>query len=195
MDARKGETFFHPNPRHTSFNLPSNEKNKTLRRQQRARKGGDIFSQKTKFPRIASLTNKSYIETTLLQNIPPGNDSLGRGETFFKNYPNERRLGQQQITSRRKSPATNQRRRYSKGANLHKDPSGRKKNKGRGRRFSPRAPRQSYHRTSNDAQNTAPRRVHITKHLEGCTKHTTSKDAHNKAPRRMHKTQHLEGCT
>ena len=45
--------------------------------------------------------------------------------------------------------------------------------------------------------------MHITRHLEGCTKHITSKDAHNKAPRRMHTPkhpevythiQHLEGC-
>ena len=45
--------------------------------------------------------------------------------------------------------------------------------------------------------------MHITRHLEGCTKHSTSKDAHNKAPRRMHTPkhpevythiQHLEGC-
>ena len=56
-----GRRFFHPNHRHTSFNLPSNEKNKTLRRQQRTRKGGDVFSQNTKFPRVASLANKSSI--------------------------------------------------------------------------------------------------------------------------------------
>ena len=35
--------------------------------------------------------------------------------------------------------------------------------------------------------------MHITRHLERCTKHSTSKDAHNKAPRRMHKTQKPEG--
>jgi len=46
-----------------------------------------------------------------------------------------------------------------------------------GRRFSPRS-------TTTD----------LTKHLEGCTKHSTSKDAQNIAPRRMHITKHLEGC-
>ena len=57
--------------------------------------------------------------------------------------------------------------------------------------------------TSKDAQNRAPRRMHTTRQLGGCTKHSTSKYAHNKAPRRMHTSkhpevythiQHLEGC-
>ena len=40
-----------------------------------------------------------------------------------------------------------------------------------------------------------PRRIHITRHLEGCTKHSTPKDAFKESFPRMHQKQHLEGCT
>ena len=111
--------------------------------------------------------------------MPPGNNSLGRGRRFFKNHPNERRLGQQQITSKKV---------------LRQE-----KTKAGGRRFSPSPttvllckPRVQIcltHQTTRHLEGctkTAPRRMHITRHLEGCTK---------TAPRRMHITRHLEGCT
>ena len=90
MDARKGDGtfFFHKNLWHPSFDLPKTKKNKDPRGQQRERKGGDVFSPKIKFPRIASSANKSYIETSnTLAKIPPGNDSLGRGGDVFQEPP------------------------------------------------------------------------------------------------------------
>ena len=44
-----------------------------------------------------------------------------------------------------------------------------------------------------DAHIRASRKMR-TKHLEGCNQQSISKDAHTKASRRMHTSKHLEGC-
>ena len=53
---------------------------------------------------------------------------------------------------------------------------------------------QLYQSISKDAHIKASRRMHTSKHLEGCTYQNTPKDA-NKASRMMHRSKHLEGCT
>ena len=84
MPERGMGRFFPQEPSAPIIWFTQNQRNKDPRGQQRERKGGDIFSPKKKFPRIASSANKSYIETT---NTPAKNTSgqrlIRKGETFF----------------------------------------------------------------------------------------------------------------
>ena len=50
------------------------------------KKGGDIFPQNTKFPRVASISKQITYPGSTKKGTPffIGADSLGRGETFFK---------------------------------------------------------------------------------------------------------------
>jgi hypothetical protein len=84
MDARKGETFFfHKNLRHPPFDLSKTKRTKTLEDNSAKERGEMIFFHQ----------KQSFRALPRRQKITPANDSLGRGETFFKNYPNERRPG------------------------------------------------------------------------------------------------------
>ena len=126
MDTRKGEDVFSTLTLGTNHSIyPAMKRTKPFEGNSAKERGETFFHQKQSFRALPRRqTNLISKQQTLQQKIPPGNDSLGRGETFFKNHPNERRLGQQQITSKKI---------------LRQE-----KTKAGGRRFSPRAPRQYY---------------------------------------------------
>ena len=135
-------------------------------RQRRASKGGDVFP-RTKFARIA----------------PYGNNLLPEGHD-------------QQSTNAPKAPTRNLRNRDTN------EPSARKGETFFLKFLSHLTPRvlTPLTKPKNTGRvltkyNKAPRRMHTSKHLEGCTHQSISKDAHIKAPRRMHASKHLEGCT
>ena len=140
------------------------------------RKGGDIFfHKKIKFPRFASLANKSYIEIT---NTSSSQNTSGQrlvrkgGDVFLKHHPNERRPGQQQITS--KKVLRQEKAKAGGGDVFLQEP------------HDSTTLQTSGANMPNTSQNKTSRRMHNTRHLEGCTKTT---------PRRTHTTRHLEGCT
>ena len=90
MDARKGEGmfFFHKNLRHPSFDLSKTKRTKTLEDNSAKERGETFFHQKQSFRALPrQQTNLISKQQTLQQKIPPGNDSLGRGETFFQEPP------------------------------------------------------------------------------------------------------------
>jgi hypothetical protein len=87
----RGETFFHLYPRHQSFDLPETKRTKPLEDNSAQERGGDVFPQNTKFPRVASISKQIIYRGSpkketpfLFLRLPPGDDSLGRGEMFFK---------------------------------------------------------------------------------------------------------------
>ena len=95
MDARKGGgTFFSTRTFDTHHSIYP-KRAKPFEDKSAQKKGGDIFSQKTKFPCIASSANKSYIETTNTSAKNTFGQRLIRkgGDVFFKNHHNERRPG------------------------------------------------------------------------------------------------------
>ena len=129
--------------------------------------------------------------------MPLGNDSLGReGDVFSRTTLTSAASDNSKLPPERKV------RQPTKGgdilkelspveSNLQKDPSGRKKRRQGGDVFL-QEPHDSTTlqtlgaNTPNTSHNKAPRRMHNTRHLKGCTK---------TAPRRMHTTRHLKGCT
>ena len=153
----RGETFFHPNPRHPSFE----EQNPS--RQHGARKGGDVFPQNTKFGHVASLINKLSIKVPQkggkpLLSQPASRATIryeGGGRCFSnrKHNPNERRLGRQQLTSRRTRLASNNKGVFPCRKQPLKRSFGMTARRQGGRRFSPKtkSPRESPGLTSPEA--------------------------------------------
>jgi len=91
----RGKTFFYPNPRHPSLDNPP--------RQQRARKGGDVFPKNKIYARCLDNEKITFRKAT------PSNNPLGRGETFFskKHNPSAHNFRWQQLAPRRTQPAAN----------------------------------------------------------------------------------------
>ena len=180
MDARKGGDVFFILTIGTHHSIyPATKRTKPFEDNSAKERGETFFHKIPSFRALPRLANKSSLRATTRQE---------GGRRFFKNHPNERRLGQQQITSKK---VLRQEKTKAGGETFFsKSPTTVLLSK-------PRVQICLTHHTTRHLEGCTTqgtKKDAQKKHLEGCTPQGTSKDAHqntskdthHKAPRRMH---------